>query len=262
MSILTKEQATIEKLLPDIRATHKEFLKSGQETVELARQIGDMLWKLKECVKHGEWGPLVEQRCEFTIRTATTYMKISGGWELLEKKTAAATTIDGCVKLIGQATPKKSGKKNGVPKSPTSGGSSVQRSKTDSPQTEENAGEDARKEAPGTKPQEQDPRPPRNGTDKPGVSQDYGTCPNCASKKWTADDFGVTCAKCNHPHGEPRGDADEDRAKIMRLKFIKTVEACQRAVDDMNDLVKRPVEHKQGEELTKQLLRLAKGWPT
>lgn len=120
-TILTKEQATIERLLPDIRATHKEFLKSGQATVELARQIGDMLWKLKECVKHGEWVKLVEDRCEFEIRTAQTYMKVAGGWDLLEKKEAAATTIDGAVKLIGQASPKKGGKAHSSRKAPKAG---------------------------------------------------------------------------------------------------------------------------------------------
>lgn len=133
---LTKEQATVEKLLPDIRATHKEFLKSGQATVDLARQIGDMLWKLKECVKKGEWTELVEDRCEFTIRTATTYMKLSGGWELLEKKEAAATTIDGCVKLIGQSKPKthKGGKRKVVPKPAKSADNGKRGSETESPQ--------------------------------------------------------------------------------------------------------------------------------
>lgn len=133
MSTLTKEQVTIERLLPDIRATHKEFLKSGQETVDLARQIGDMLWKLKECVKHGEWVKLVEDRCEFAIRTAQTYMKVSGGWNLLEKKEAAATTIDGCVKLIGQANPKKGGKTNAVRKAPKAASASLSKPKTDTP---------------------------------------------------------------------------------------------------------------------------------
>jgi hypothetical protein len=128
-----------------------------------------------------------------------------------------------------------------------------------------NSGEE---ESPGTKPQDHDPRPPRSGKERNSAPEDFGVCPNCAGTKWTADEFGVSCAKCHHPHGEPLGDSDEtgqaskaERANVMRLKLIKTVEACQRAVDDMNDLVKRPVEHKQGEALTKQLLRLAKGWP-
>lgn len=118
MSTLTKEEATIERLLPDIRATHKEFIKSGQTTLDLARQIGDMLWKLKECVKHGEWTGLVESRCELQMRTARTYMEVAGGWELLEKKEAAASTINGCIKLIGQAKPKKGGKRPRKPKPP------------------------------------------------------------------------------------------------------------------------------------------------
>lgn len=136
MSILTKEQATVEKLLPDIRATHKEFLKSGQQTVELARQIGDMLWKLKECVQHGEWAQLVEDRCEFEIRTAQAYMKLSGGWNLLEKKEAAATTIDGAVKLICQATPRKGGKTKSRRISPKSEGAKSEQRQNNTPQSE------------------------------------------------------------------------------------------------------------------------------
>jgi hypothetical protein len=138
MGTLTKEQATVEKLLPEIRATHKAFLLSGKETVELARQIGDYLWKLKECVKHGEWQSIVEDRCEFTMRTAQTYMKLAGGWELLEKKEAAATTIDGCVKLIGQATPKKrvTQKRSGVRISTKSGGKSGSHQQTSAPQAD------------------------------------------------------------------------------------------------------------------------------
>ncbi len=131
MSILTKEQRTVEQLLPDIRATHKEFLKTGQETVELARQIGDMLLKLKECVKQGDWVKLVEQRCEFTIRAAQNYMKVAGGWDLLEKSESAATTIDSAVKLISQATPKKKGKTKSVRKSPTTSDSPGRTSKQD-----------------------------------------------------------------------------------------------------------------------------------
>jgi hypothetical protein len=63
----------------------------------------------------------VEDRCEFDIRTAQTYMKVSGGWALLEKKGAAATTIDGAVKLIAQASPKKGGKTKALRNSPNSG---------------------------------------------------------------------------------------------------------------------------------------------
>lgn len=134
-AILTKEQATVEKLLPDIRATHTEFLKSGQTTVDLARQIGDMLWKLKECVKHGEWQPLIEDRCELPMRTATAYMKLSGGWELLEKKEAAASTINGCIKLICQSKPKKGGKRLAKPKAPKAAGSNGKHQQTSAPQT-------------------------------------------------------------------------------------------------------------------------------
>jgi len=79
------------------------------------------------------------------------------------------------------------------------------------------------------------PRPPKaRQTEAQGQDQpDYGKCPNCLGKKWTEDEFGVVCSKCNHPHGEPAGDVDEDRIKTQRQKSCKTGEALMRAFDDL-----------------------------
>lgn len=227
MSTLTKEQATVEKLLPEIRATHKAFLKSGQETVELARQIGDMLWKLKECVKQGEWTPIVEDRCEFDIRSAQTYMKVSGGWGIIEQQKVPPTSIDGCVKLIGQ----KGGKTKALRKSTNSGGSSKPPAAA--------SGKDDRTDSTGTTPQEPSTGQSGSDTDNP---VDLGICPNCGGKKWTEDEFGASCAKCNHPHGEPVGDQDEQRVGVERSKAIKTVEALMRSVCDLGRLLPKPKE--------------------
>jgi len=126
----------------------------------------------------------------------------------------------------------------------------------------DSSGKDDSTEAPGKTPQDKDHRPPGSGKAKPVASSDkLGKCPNCASVKWTTDDFGcVVCAKCNHPHGEPVGDADEDRVKTLRLKWIKTIEADIRAADDLNEKCAKPKEHDEAIRLLKQVLRIAKEW--
>ena len=88
---------------------------------------------------------------------------------------------------------------------------------------------------------------------------DYGKCPNCAGIRWSENDDGVVCARCNHPHGEPAGEVDGDRANTQRLKTIKTVEALMRAFDDLQMLLGRP-EHDEAIRTCKLLLKMAKGW--
>ena len=67
----------------------------------------------------------------------------------------------------------------------------------------------------------------------PPPKPDYGKCPVCAGVKWRTVDGNVICAKCQHPHGEPAGDPDEERLKTQRQKTAKTVEALMRAIDDL-----------------------------
>lgn len=285
-------------LAGQVRRSTKGHIEHALQMGEAVHEAHGLLSKAGCESKFGQW---VEQECGFGKQTAYNYLnaflRFGGQSSKLGQFTSEAIYLLSCdgvpdsvVKAtlaladkqrvtmdVAQATLDRfrtisaKGKPGGVRASSSSAPAS---SGPAAGEAADSSGEDASTEASGTKSQEHDPRPPRNGKARPGDSrkpeaQDYGKCPNCASTKWTADEFGASCAKCHHPHGEPLGDSDEtgeasktERAKVMRLKLIKTVEACQRAVDDMNDLVKRPVEHKQGEELTKQLLRLAKGWPT
>jgi hypothetical protein len=87
---------------------------------------------------------------------------------------------------------------------------------------------------------------------------DYGICPNCKGKKWTADEFGATCAKCSHPHGEPLGDVDDDVLKTLLSKTVKTVEALMRCGDDVHSV--KPVDwHAEFMAMCKRQLALVRG---
>lgn len=88
---------------------------------------------------------------------------------------------------------------------------------------------------------------------------DYGKCPSCASTKWKSDETGVSCAKCNHPHGEPAGDVDDDRVSVQRSKTVKTVEALMRAFDDLNLMLPKP-DHRMAIDACKALLTTARAW--
>ncbi len=105
--------------------------------------------------------------------------------------------------------------------------------------------------------EDEPPEPPQDAPET--EPQDYGKCPNCAGVKWTEDEDGVVCKKCNHPHGEPAGDRDEDRIKTQRQKTIKTAEALLRAFDDLQTMKARP-EYDEAILRTKQLLAIARGW--
>ena len=94
---------------------------------------------------------------------------------------------------------------------------------------------------------------------KKKTAKNYGKCPNCVGTKWTEDEDGVVCAKCGHPHGEPAGDADEDRVKTQRQKTTKTAEALQRAFDDLQHMKAR-TEYDKAIKACKGLLAIARGW--
>lgn len=102
-----------------------------------------------------------------------------------------------------------------------------------------------------------DPKKPAKK--KPAKKPDYGKCPNCAGTKWTKDDDGVICAKCQHPHGEATGGPDEDRVKTQKSKTVKTTEALMRAFGDLQTMKAR-LEHDEAIRLCKRLLEIAKGW--
>ena len=125
------------------------------------------------------------------------------------------------------------------------------------------SGKDDRKDAPARTAEEQDRRPPRSGTEKPAVDSEIvpaeDRCPNCAGTKWTDDQFGKSCAMCQHPYGEPAGEVDDDRIGVQRSKTVKTAEALLRAFDDLQLLLAHD-NHEEAVRLCKAVLKLAKGW--
>ena len=93
----------------------------------------------------------------------------------------------------------------------------------------------------------------------PSEPVDLGKCPACAGAKWTDTEDGPVCSKCKQPHGEPAGDADEDRIKTQKAKTRKTAEALMRAFDDLQCMQARP-EHEAVIKDCKRLIVIAQNW--
>jgi hypothetical protein len=136
---LIKSDLAIERLLPEINANHRECQKSGSEALNHAIQAGALLWKLKECVKHGEWKSLIESRCDFSLSSSKTYMLLSKSLPPIlkanGKNAGSDMTIRGGMKLIAESKPSKSQKASALTVSAKSGGDSSHKSKTDTPTT-------------------------------------------------------------------------------------------------------------------------------
>ena len=102
-------------------------------------------------------------------------------------------------------------------------------------------------------------KPPGQKKKPAKTKADLGQCPVCAGTKWKEYTDGWNCAKCQHPHGEPAGDADEDRINTQRKKTCKTVDALMRAFDDLN-LMKPKPGYEPAIETCKGLLVIAQNW--
>ena len=87
-----------------------------------------------------------------------------------------------------------------------------------------------------------------------------GRCPNCASRRWSETEEGVSCSRCNQPYGEPTGGVDPARATTQIQKTVKVVEALMRAIDDTHLLMPRPAKHPEATDLLKRLWTIARGW--
>lgn len=69
------EQA--KELLPKIKAEHEAAKKDLESGLEHAIKCGKYLSEAKKLVKHGEWEAWVKANCDFSLRTASNYRKVS-----------------------------------------------------------------------------------------------------------------------------------------------------------------------------------------
>ena len=243
MSDDKKELAAL-GLKGEINANHRECLRAGNETINHACEAGRLLTKVKDLVKHGEFGNWIKQYCDFAQSTADGYMKLHKDLAAIPNSQRAriledATSVSSLKNLIHRPTVKT------PPPPPPSGGTQPP------PDTDDPAGGPGH----GAETQHQ----AGEGRDAHPSAGNLGKCPNCAGTKWDEDDEGLACSKCHQPHGEPAGDVDGDRVATQAAKTRKTAEALMRAFDDLNDMCPR-AEHPEAIRLCKAALKLGKEW--
>ena len=211
---------------------HTYVQKDLGEATKHALETGQELLAAKSTLPHKKWEGECERLFDGSLRTAQFYMQFSRDMGSIKSAARSAVlmlegTLDGAAKAARKAAIAAGGKK---PPKPAS--------------TPPDAGPIDVESEPVSEPTE----------------PDYGKCPNCAGSKWDdEDEDDVSCAKCHHPHGEPAGDADEDRIKTQRQKTVKTAEALMRAFDDLHTMKAKP-DHEQAIADCKRLLAVAEGW--
>ncbi len=215
---------------------HGYVAKSLGEAKEHALETGEYLLAAKLATPPGRWEKECNRLFDGSLRTAQFYMQFAKHMSALPKAQASALlmlegTLDGAAKAAKKAaTP--------TPPKPASQSDPAEPPDAESEEGDIPEAEEVEEEAP----------PP-----------DYGKCPVCAGTKWKETDSGIVCAKCQHPHGEPAGDPDEERIKTQRAKTVKTVEATMRAFDDLQAM-KASHAHGMAIGKCKELLNIAKGW--
>src|SRR5262245_24963831 len=75
--------ATIDELSAAINAAHRRASEAARHSLEYAREAGELLIKVKDRLKHGDWMPWLEEEFAGTPRTAQLYMRIACRWQTL-----------------------------------------------------------------------------------------------------------------------------------------------------------------------------------
>src|SRR5215212_1851080 len=71
------EKSRLDELAEEINAEHNHFRKAFKATFRSALRAGALLNEAKEKAGHGQWSAWVEENCEFSMRTAQVYMRIT-----------------------------------------------------------------------------------------------------------------------------------------------------------------------------------------
>src|ERR1700722_10551482 len=74
------------QLLPSIKAEHKAVLEALESGLGHAIKAGEYLAAAKKLVGHGEWAKWVERNCEFSYRTARSYLRVHALKDKLPKR--------------------------------------------------------------------------------------------------------------------------------------------------------------------------------
>jgi hypothetical protein len=83
----------LKQLVKRIRTAMGRVVKHAADTVRAAMDAGDALIMAKRQLAHGEWMDWLEKNCALSIRTASDYMRLAEGREIIEAQIKAATEL-------------------------------------------------------------------------------------------------------------------------------------------------------------------------
>jgi len=204
----------------------------GGEMLSLIWKAGELAKKAKASLPHGEWMAFVEKHYDVSHDTVTRWLKFHEGYA--ESKLRNVRNLSDGLRML--APPKST--------SPKAASNTTRAPDDDSGASDPEGAQESLKPPRGRKAKRDDELEP---------------CPNCRANKWTDEGDGLACDSCHHPYGVEAGDVDDDQIKTQKSKTVKTVEALQRAFDDLNAMLAR-VEHDEAMRMCKELLGIAKGW--
>ncbi len=98
----TSIQVDLTKLAEEINIEHELCNKAARATIEHARNIGNKLLLVKSALKHGNYYDWIKANCDFSERTASTYVSVARHWDEFYSKPEVTSdlTISGFIQAV------------------------------------------------------------------------------------------------------------------------------------------------------------------
>jgi hypothetical protein len=92
----------LDKLAAKANTAHLQVEEGVRYALVHARRAGELLAAAKRQLKHGEWLPWIEQNCQFSERTAQTYLRVHREWGRITAKAqdTADLTLSHAIELL------------------------------------------------------------------------------------------------------------------------------------------------------------------
>jgi hypothetical protein len=81
-----KRQKALDELTARVMALHSQVGQALRAVILLAKEAGDLLFKIKKCLRHGEFGEWLDKNFHSSPETARVYMRISQKWYRIESE--------------------------------------------------------------------------------------------------------------------------------------------------------------------------------
>lgn len=109
MTIIATDQRAgngvlLDSELAQINQRHRTIRELASQALDHAKVAGELLLRAKERIPHGGFSQWVSQHCEFSDRTARTYMTIAESWGAIseKRKRFRNLSVRAAVKLVAE----------------------------------------------------------------------------------------------------------------------------------------------------------------